>query len=155
MIGFDRNPMPTSCYPLSYENSLSRFKFILQLPLASLLLTLSSYFLSFFLSNFFKVDSKWNCKVMFSTGICGLFKVGLLHSKKTVFIDFNESSLKTMKNDSYFMLKALFVLDIFTFLYWLFGYVEKRLDKAAMTSQTGQQLIAIHILRNIPRNEGN
>ena len=92
---------------------------------------------------------------MFSTGICGLFKVGLLHSKKTIFIDFNESSLKIMKNASYFMLKALFVLDIFTFLYWLFGYVEKRLDKEAMTSQTGQQLIAIHILRNIPRNEGN
>ena len=30
-----------------------------------------------------------------------------------------------MKNAFYFMLKALFVLEIFT----LFGYVEKRLDK--------------------------
>ena len=30
-----------------------------------------------------------------------------------------------MKNVFYFMLKALFVLEIFT----LFGYVEKRLDK--------------------------
>ena len=27
------------------------------------------------------------------------------------------------------MLKALFVLEIFTFLSWLFGYVEKRLGK--------------------------
>ena len=27
------------------------------------------------------------------------------------------------------MLKSLFVFDIFLFLSWLFGYVEKRLDK--------------------------
>ena len=33
-----------------------------------------------------------------------------------------------MKYDCYFMLKTLFVLEIFT-LSWLFGYVEKRLDK--------------------------
>ena len=33
-----------------------------------------------------------------------------------------------MKNAFYFMLKAL---EIFTFLLWLFGYVEKRLDKKA------------------------
>ena len=31
-----------------------------------------------------------------------------------------------------FMLRALFVLDIFTFLSLNFGYVEKRLDKKAM-----------------------
>ena len=30
------------------------------------------------------------------------------------------------------MLKALFVLDIFAFLSWLFGYAEKRLDKKAI-----------------------
>ena len=30
------------------------------------------------------------------------------------------------------MLKALFVLEIFTFLSWLFGYVEKWLDKKTM-----------------------
>ena len=29
------------------------------------------------------------------------------------------------------MFKALFVLDIITFLSWLFGYVEKWLDKKA------------------------
>ena len=39
-----------------------------------------------------------------------------------------------MKNAFYFMLKALFVLEIFTFLSWLFGYVEKRLDKKAMVN---------------------
>ena len=36
-----------------------------------------------------------------------------------------------MKNVFYFMLKALFVLEIFSFLSWLFGYVEKRFDKKA------------------------
>ena len=34
-----------------------------------------------------------------------------------------------MKNVFYFMLKTLFDLEIFTFLSWLFGYVEKQLDK--------------------------
>ena len=37
-----------------------------------------------------------------------------------------------MKNTFYFMLKALFVIEIFTFLSWLFGYLEKRLDKKGM-----------------------
>ena len=32
------------------------------------------------------------------------------------------------------MLKALFVLEVFTFLSWLFGYAEKRLDKKAMVN---------------------
>ena len=35
---------------------------------------------------------------------------------------------KVMKNAFCFTLKAIFVLKIFTFLSWLFGYVEKRLD---------------------------
>ena len=34
-----------------------------------------------------------------------------------------------MKNDFYLMLKALFVLEIFTFLYRISGYVENWLDK--------------------------
>ena len=33
-----------------------------------------------------------------------------------------------MKNAFCFTLKAIFVLKIFTFLFCLFGYVEKRLD---------------------------
>ena len=39
-----------------------------------------------------------------------------------------------MKNAFYLMLKALFVLEIFTFLSCLFGYVEKWLDKKAMVN---------------------
>ena len=64
-----------------------------------------------------------------------------------------------MKNAFYFMLKALFVFKIFLH----FGCVEKRLDEKTqvksaikfMASQTGQQIIAIHMLLNILRSKGN
>ena len=36
-----------------------------------------------------------------------------------------------MKNAFYFILKVLFVLKIFEFLSWFFGYVGKRFDKKA------------------------
>ena len=39
-----------------------------------------------------------------------------------------------MKNSFYFFLKALLVLEIFTFLSWLFGHVEKRFDEKAMVN---------------------
>ena len=54
-------------------------------------------------------------------------------------------------------LKALFFLEIFIFLFRLFGYVEKRIYKKTMvnfkTSQNEQQIIAI--LSDIPRSKGN
>ena len=58
------------------------------------------------------------------------------------------------------MLKALLVLEIFTFSSWKSGYVEKWLDKKVMAnfkmmSQTGQQIIAINILCNIRRSKDN
>ena len=43
-------------------------------------------------------------------------KVGLSPSKKIIFICFNESPLKVMKNTFSFILKTLFVLKIFKFL---------------------------------------
>ena len=43
-----------------------------------------------------------------------------------------KSSLKRMRNNFYFVLKTLFVLEVFTFLSWLFDYVEKRLNKKAL-----------------------
>ena len=88
-------------------------------------------------------------------------KVGLPPFKKNFFIYFNESLLKTTKNTFYFMLKAHFVVEIFTFLSWLFGYAEKRLDNKAlviskfMTSEIGQQIIIIHKLPNISRSKDN
>ena len=36
-----------------------------------------------------------------------------------------------MSNAFYFILKALFVLKMFAFLFWLFGYAWKRLNKKA------------------------
>ena len=54
-----------------------------------------------------------------------LLNVGLSPSKKKIIISFNESPSKMMKNDFYFILKALYALKIFKFLSWLFGHVEK------------------------------
>ena len=45
--------------------------------------------------------------------------------KKILFVSFDESSLKMMKNAFNFNLKALLVLKIFKFFSWHFGYVEK------------------------------
>ena len=50
---------------------------------------------------------------------------------------------------------------VFTFLSRRFGHVGKRFDKKAkvilkfMTSQTGQQIITIHLLPDISRNKDN
>ena len=52
-------------------------------------------------------------------------KVVLSPSKKILFICFNESLLKMIKNVFYFILKALFILMIFKFLSWHFGHVEE------------------------------
>ena len=66
-----------------------------------------------------------------------------------------------MKNAFYFMLKAFFVLDIFTFLPWFFVYAENnlirklRLISKFMTSKPGQQIVTINILSNISRGEDN
>ena len=45
--------------------------------------------------------------------------------KKNLFICFNDSPSKMMKNAFYFILKALFVLKIFKFFFLTFGHVEK------------------------------
>ena len=76
-----------------------------------------------------------------------------------------------MIKNAYFILKALSVLEIFTFSSRLFGYVEKRPDKIAYvknardlswkliskftTWQTGQQIITIRTLPNISSGKGN
>ena len=52
-------------------------------------------------------------------------KAGHLPSKKIIFICFNESPLKMMKNAFCFILKGLFFLKIFKFLSWFFGHVEE------------------------------
>ena len=77
-------------------------------------------------------------------------KVALSPSEKFDFVCFCESPLKMMKNTICFISEALFVLEVFTFLFRIFGYLEKRLDKKDIskftTSQTGQQITAIQVL---------
>ena len=48
---------------------------------------------------------------------------------KKLFFCFNEGFIKTMKNDFYFTLKALFVLNYFNFFLIFFGHLGKRIDK--------------------------
>ena len=90
------------------------------------------------------------------------FKVGLSCFKKTCFISFNERPLKMMNSAPHFILKPLFVPNIFTFLSWIFRHVEKnelirkiRLISKFMTSQPGQQAITKHIFPNISQSKGN
>ena len=60
-----------------------------------------------------------------------------------------------------FILKALFVLEIFRFLSWLFGYVEKGLDKKAKVSfniydvTDWKTIITIQLLPNTSRSKSN
>ena len=66
-----------------------------------------------------------------------------------------------MKNAFYFMLKVLLVFEIFAFLSWLFGYVEKRLDKKAMANfkiyhvTDYTKITRMEILLNILKRIGN
>ena len=54
------------------------------------------------------------------------------------------------------MLKAVFVLEILTFLSCFFDYVEIQLGKSKfMTSQSEQQKMIIHTFSNISRGKGN
>ena len=55
--------------------------------------------------------------------------------KKIVIIYVNENTLKMVKNAFYFMWKALLVYEIFTYLSWFFGYIEKWLDNKAFKLQ--------------------
>ena len=66
-----------------------------------------------------------------------------------------------MKNAFYFILKALFVLKIFTFLSRLFRHAGKnglirkiRLTSKSTTSKSGLQTIAIHVLPNTSQSKG-
>ena len=91
----------------------------------------------------------------------GVLKVGLSPSKKIVLIYSNESSLKVIKDVFYFMLKSLFVLEIFTFcpdvLFMQKNSLIRKLWLISkfIASQTGQEIISIHRLFNISRSKGN
>ena len=61
----------------------------------------------------------------FPVNIADILKSDSDLPNKTIFVCFNESPLKMMKNAFHFILKALFVLKIFEFLSRLFGHEGK------------------------------
>ena len=61
----------------------------------------------------------------FPVNIADILKSDSHLPNKTIFVCFNESPLKMMKNAFHFILKALFVLKIFEFLSRLFGHEGK------------------------------
>ena len=82
-----------------------------------------------------RTNTRFELVMRYSIQICyrdTLFPGFLCYLKSTLgsfyFICFNESHLKMMKNAFFFTLKALFVLNIFIFLTWLFRNVEKGCD---------------------------
>ena len=95
----------------------------------------------------------------------GDLKVELSPSKKKLAICLIGSSLKMMKNAFYFILKTFFIPKIsfcHNFFVISFGHIGKnslirkiRLTSKFMTSQTGLQTIAIHILPNISTRQWN
>ena len=88
------------------------------------------YWLFLILSKAFSVSLKWreqhNSNFMFAVFIHG-FNLKALSGLRQFLAA--ESSLKMMKNTSYFTSKALFVLKIFKFLSFIFWLCKKRLDK--------------------------
>ena len=62
-----------------------------------------------------------------------------------------------IKNSFHFILKALFDLEVFQILFWIFGHVGKWLNKKAkvkfMMSQIGWQTITIHVSSDISRSK--
>ena len=79
--------------------------------------------------------------------LCG-FKVRLPLFKRFAFILFNENLLIMIKNAFYFMLNALFTLEIFTFLSWLFVYVEKWFDSWFKTGHDSEIMQSLLLLRS-------
>ena len=86
--------------------------------------------------------------------------------KKFGFFCFSESPLKIIKNDFYFILKALFILKIIMLRYlnfcpdflvmWENDLITKlRLISKFKTSKPGKQTFITHTLPNISRSKGN
>ena len=67
--------------------------------------------------------------------------INMQHAKGSLSRQYGDWKLfRMMKNAFYFTLKALFVLEIFKFLFWLSSFVRKYLKRwisKFMTSQTG------------------
>ena len=84
------------------------------------------------LLNLFNIIS-WENLLLYSSHL-SLLSVSFLKVYSRVWDNFWQISYKMIKKGFYFVLKALFVLEIFTFLSWLFGYAEKWLDRKDMVN---------------------
>ena len=89
-----------------------------------------------------------------------MFKVGIWSTKIVVFICFEESTLKMIKNTFYFYVKSYFwSRDISTFLMILRLYIKNglirklKLFSKFATLHTRQQIVIIYILPKISRTE--
>ena len=56
------------------------------------------------------------------------------HLRNFFFFYFNEHPLKTMKKAFYFMVKALFVFETFTFSSRRLSHIQKQLDEKTMAN---------------------
>ena len=109
-----------SSFPLTKSFGINRvIKFIIKT--FKIIVFWKMYYISLFCLSWLQV-------IVVSTS-SPIFKGSLLGLRQFLAI---ENHLKMMKNTFYFILKSLFVLEIFAFLPNLFGYVEKRLDIKAM-----------------------
>ena len=74
-----------------------------------------------------------------------------------LFICFNDSSLKMMKNVFYFIFKALFVLKIFNFCLDFLVMWKKQLHEENKVNFNifDVKTVTIYILPNISRSKGN
>ena len=62
-----------------------------------------------------------------------------------------ENPLKMRKNAFYFILEVLFVLEIFTFLFGVFDYVERRLDEKAEINYSSTNIYNTHIAQYLKK----
>ena len=114
--------------------------------------TLIAQKMKFFITDFFsKCDQICRKLVTFSEEI---LKVRFSPSKNFGFIYFNENLLKMMKNSFYFMLKALFDLEIFTFSVLTFGLCRKMAGQLWLISKflmpkTGQHNYITYITQHL------
>ena len=92
---------------------------------------------------FFEIKSKLTF-ADYSQTVGGGYLKSDSHFPRIIFICFNESLLKVMKNAFYFMLKALFILKIFKIFVWTYwsyrrnGLIRKiKLISKYLASQPG------------------
>ena len=107
-----------------------------------------------------KVGSPAQLSCSRSTAVTCAIKVKTLYFQKDCSYLRQWKSFKNDEKCFYLMFKALFVFEVLSFLSWLLGYVEKRLDKKAKVNfkiddVTYWTTNNYNTLLNISRSKGN